>query len=111
VNAVHAAITRRHDRKAEFGHCGCSLTIYRRTLVLVLESSRKAECMASTGVRGFDGAFDHAPLQAQWRSNDTLHASYPDYPNFPQTQYSAGDPARPRVRLVFDSEPSTTPRR
>lgn len=91
--------------KAELRHCGCSLTTYRRTQVTVLESSRKAECMASTGVAGFDAPLDHAPLQLQWRSNDTLHASYPDYPDFPQTQYSAGDPARPKVTLVFQGEP------
>ncbi len=91
--------------KAELRHCGCSLTTYRRTQVTVLESSRKAECMASTGIAGFDAPFDHAPLQLHWRSNDTLHASYPDYPDFPQTQYSAGDPARPKVKLVFGSEP------
>lgn len=39
--------------KAELRHCGCSVTTYRRTQVTVLESSRKAECMASTGVAGF----------------------------------------------------------
>ena len=87
--------------KAELRHWGCSLTIYRRTQVTVLESSRKAGCMASTGVAGFDAPFDHAPLKLRWWSNDTLHASYPDYPNFPQTRYSAGDPARPKVTLVF----------
>jgi hypothetical protein len=91
--------------KAELRHCGCSLTTYRRTQVTVLESSRKAECMASTGVAGFDAPFDHAPLKLRWRSNETLHASYPDYPDFPQTQYSAGDPARPKVTLVFQGEP------
>ena len=109
MNAVHAAITRRHE--VELRHCGCSLTIYRRPQVTILESSREAECMASTGVPGFDGPFDHTPLQVQWRSNDMLHASCPDYPDFPQTQHSAGDPASPKVTLVFDSEPSTTPRR
>ncbi len=91
--------------KAELRHCGCSITTYRRTQVTVLESSRKAECMASTGVAGFDAPFDHAPLTLQWRSNHTLHASYPDYPGFPQTQYSAGDPARPKVTLVFEGAP------
>lgn len=91
--------------KAELRHCGCSLTTYRRTQVTVLESSRKAECMASTGVAGFDAPLDHAPLKLRWTSNDTLQASYPDYPDFPQTQYSAGDPARPKVRLVFGDGP------
>ena len=93
--------------KAELRHCGCSLTTYRRTQVTVLESSRKAECMASTGVAGFDAPLDHAPLKLQWLSDDTLHASYPGYPDFPQTQYSAGDPARRAVTLVFGNEKST----
>lgn len=91
--------------KAELRHCGCSLTAYRRTQVTVLESSRKAECMASTGIAGFDAPLDHAPLKLQWRSNDTLHASCPDYPGFPQMQYNAGDQARPKVRLVFGDGP------
>lgn len=81
------------------------LITYRRTQVMVLESSRKAECMASTDVAGFDAPLDHAPLKLRWTSNDALHASYPDYPDFAQTQYSAGDPARPKVRLVFQGEP------
>ncbi len=56
---------------------------------------------------GLRAPLDHAPLKLQWLSDDTLHASYPGYPDFPQTQYSAGDPARRAVTLVFGNEKST----
>jgi len=105
--AVYALPSPDGTLKAELRHCGCSLTTYRRTQVTVLESSRKAECMASTGVAGFDAPLDHTPLTLQWLSDDTLHARYPGYPDFPQTQYTAGDPARKTVTLVFgDAAPA-----